>query len=92
MKNDYETLQNQIYRIISLTDKIINYSQSIFEDKNNPIIDRAYFSQIFNLFHFYWGGLFDTVETIEELLKRDENERIKYLLTNLPDGANNGKK
>lgn len=82
MKNDLILLKNRIDSINIIVDDIINHSQSVLESKDQPFIDRAYFKNIFDLFHFYWHGLFDTVETIEELIKRDENERIKYLLTN----------
>ena len=85
MKTDLIILKNRIDSINIIIDDIINHSQSVLEDKNKPLIDRSYFSHIFNLFHFYWQGLFDTSDTIEELIKRDENERIKYLLSNLPD-------
>ena len=87
MKTDYKKLQNHINNMNSIIDEIINHSQSVLEDKNKPIIDRAYFSHIFNLFHFYWNGLFDTIETIEALTDRDEKERIKYLLTNLSEST-----
>lgn len=89
MKNDYVRLINKIEEMVLITDDISNYSQSILEDKTIPIIDRAYFSHIFNLFYFYWNGLSDTIEQITNIKDLDEKERIKYLLTNLPDEAGN---
>lgn len=88
MKADYEFLQDRINKINLIIDDIINHSQSILEDKNKPFIDRSFFSHIFNLFHFNWHILFTTLETIEALIERDEKERIKYLLTNLPEATN----
>lgn len=87
MKADYKFLQDRINKINQIIDDIINHSQSVYEDEKQPFIDRSYFSHIFSLFHFYWTGLFDTNETIDELIKRDEKERIKFLLTNLPEAT-----
>ncbi len=89
MNNDYIILQKRIEEIILSIENIINYSQDILENPDKPFIDRNYFSHIFNIFHFQWNMLFDTIETIESLKDRNELERIKYLLTNLPGEATN---
>lgn len=89
MKTDYKKLEKQIDEIILIIDDIINQSQLILENKNLPLIDRSFHFHLFNLFHFIFNGLYDVSETLEIITEKNENERIKYLLTNLPDEAIN---
>lgn len=80
--SNYELLEKKLELLLTETESLFNFCESVLSSKNIPLVDRFYFFHSFNIANLLWHTIQDQLETIENLKTRNVEDRKKYLLTN----------